>query len=97
MCASEKGRVEAVRLLVGAGADACAADVDGWTPLAFAARGGHLAVVTEILDAGALIDSRDCVSFNFEVKFVRERMLLNHDISRHKIYCFNPVNDSIAG
>ncbi|CAK1545285.1 unnamed protein product [Leptosia nina] len=60
MCASEKGRVEAVRLLLGGGADACAADVDGWTSLAFAARAGHLAVVGELLDAGAPVDSRDC-------------------------------------
>lgn len=62
MCASENGRVPAVRLLLSAGADACAADTDGWTPLAFAARGGHLPVVQELIDAGAQIDSRDCVS-----------------------------------
>lgn len=61
MCASEKGRIDAVRLLVGAGADACAADADGWTPLAFAARGGHLPVVKELLEAGAVVDARDCV------------------------------------
>ncbi|XP_038215414.1 kinase D-interacting substrate of 220 kDa B-like isoform X2 [Zerene cesonia] len=60
MCASEKGRIEAVRLLIGAGADACAADTDGWTPLAFAARAGHLSVIRELLDAGAVVDSRDC-------------------------------------
>lgn len=62
MCASESGRLSAVRSLLGAGADACAADTDGWTALAFAARGGHLSVVQELLDAGAQVDSRDCVS-----------------------------------
>ncbi|XP_052737479.1 kinase D-interacting substrate of 220 kDa B isoform X3 [Bicyclus anynana] len=60
MCASESGRVAAVRALLGASADACAADNDGWTSLAFAARGGHLPVVRELLDAGAHVDSRDC-------------------------------------
>ncbi|CAH0720937.1 unnamed protein product, partial [Brenthis ino] len=60
MCACENGRVSAARLLLGAGADACAADTDGWTPLAFAAKGGHLPVVQELVDAGARIDSRDC-------------------------------------
>ncbi|XP_039746756.1 kinase D-interacting substrate of 220 kDa B isoform X3 [Pararge aegeria] len=60
MCASESGRVAAVRLLLGASADACAADNDGWTSLAFAARGGHLTIVQELLDAGAQVDSRDC-------------------------------------
>ncbi|XP_061383302.1 kinase D-interacting substrate of 220 kDa B isoform X2 [Danaus plexippus] len=60
MVASESGRLSAVRLLLGAGADACAADGDGWTSLAFAARGGHLAVVQELIDAGVVIDSRDC-------------------------------------
>ncbi|XP_045785394.1 kinase D-interacting substrate of 220 kDa B isoform X2 [Maniola jurtina] len=60
MCASESGRLSAVRLLLGAGADACAADSDGWTSLAFAARGGHLTVAQELLDAGAQVDSRDC-------------------------------------
>lgn len=72
MCASENGRVSAVRLLLGAGADACAADTDGWTPLAFAAKGGHLPVVQELVDAGARIDSRDCVSIlvNFDIIIV---------------------------
>ncbi|XP_072943714.1 uncharacterized protein Arms isoform X2 [Epargyreus clarus] len=60
MCASENGRVAAVRLLLAAGADACASDADGWTPLAFAARGGHLPAVKELLDAGAKVDTRDC-------------------------------------
>ncbi|VVC99294.1 unnamed protein product [Leptidea sinapis] len=44
MCGAERGSVEGVRLLLGAGADPCAADADGWSPLAFAAKGGHLAV-----------------------------------------------------
>ncbi|KAM3963044.1 LOW QUALITY PROTEIN: ankyrin repeat-rich membrane spanning [Aphomia sociella] len=60
MCASENGRVAAVRMLLAAGGDACACDADGWTSLAFAARGGHLTVVKELLDAGAVVDSRDC-------------------------------------
>lgn len=67
MCAAEQGRVGAVRVLVGAGADVCAADADGWTPLAFAARGGHLPVMREMLDAGAQVDSRDCVSMTFRL------------------------------
>lgn len=62
MLASENGRVAAVRLLLASGADAGAADADGWTPLAFAARGGHLSIAKELLDAGARVDSRDCVS-----------------------------------
>lgn len=62
MLASDNGRADAVRLLLGAGADATAADADGWTPLAFAARGGHLAIAKELLDAGAKVDARDCVS-----------------------------------
>ncbi|XP_052757357.1 kinase D-interacting substrate of 220 kDa B isoform X4 [Galleria mellonella] len=60
MCASENGRVAAVRALLAAGADPCASDTDGWTSLAFAARGGHLSVVKELFDAGVLVDSRDC-------------------------------------
>lgn len=62
MCACESGRTAAVRLLLGAHADANAADADGWTPLAFAARFGHLDIVKELLDAGARVDPRDCVS-----------------------------------
>lgn len=62
MCACENGRVAAARMLLAAGADASAADSDGWTPLAFAARGGHLTIAKELLDAGARVDSRDCVS-----------------------------------
>jgi ankyrin repeat protein len=62
MCACEGGRVMAVRALLAAGADACSGDADGWSPLAFAARGGHLPVVKELLDAGAKVDPRDCVS-----------------------------------
>lgn len=62
MCAAEHGRTAAVRVLLASGADACAVDNDGWTPLAFAARGGHAAVVRELVDAGARVDARDCVS-----------------------------------
>lgn len=62
MVASECGRTAAVRMLVGAGADPNATDSDGWTPLAFASRGGHITVVKELLDAGAKVDPRDCVS-----------------------------------
>lgn len=61
MCACESGRTAAVRLLLGAHADPNAADADGWTPLAFAARFGHLDIVKELLDAGARVDPRDCV------------------------------------
>ncbi|XP_022819327.1 kinase D-interacting substrate of 220 kDa isoform X2 [Spodoptera litura] len=60
MCASENGRIAAVRILLGAGADVTAADADSWTALAFAARGGNLATAKELLDAGAIVDSRDC-------------------------------------
>lgn len=64
MGACENGRTAAARLLLGAGADANAADADGWTPLAFAARFGHLDIVKELLDAVACVDPRDCVSYN---------------------------------
>lgn len=62
MVASEAGRVTAVRILLAGGADPAAADNDGWSPLAFAARAGAAAVVKELLDAGAPVDPRDCVS-----------------------------------
>ncbi|GBP85350.1 Kinase D-interacting substrate of 220 kDa B [Eumeta japonica] len=60
MVASERGRAEAVRLLVAAGADPNATDADGWGPVALAARAGHAPVVRELLDAGAKVDPRDC-------------------------------------
>lgn len=62
MSAAEAGKTAAARVLLAAGADANLADADGWTPLAFAARGGHLPLAKELLDAGAQVDSRDCVS-----------------------------------
>lgn len=62
MCACESGQSAAARALLAAGADAGACDADGWTPLAFAARGGHLPIVKDLLDAGARVDLRDCVS-----------------------------------
>ena len=54
--AAELGHLEAVRLLVDAGADPGRADSDGATPLTNAAMNGYLEAAQLLLDAGADLD-----------------------------------------
>jgi len=51
--AATNGRVEVVGMLLAAGADIAAADMDGWTPLHGAAAFSHGKVVQILLAAGA--------------------------------------------
>ena len=51
--AAAGGHLEAVELLLGAGAELEAADVDGDTPLLWAAHAGHVEVAAMLHDAGA--------------------------------------------
>ena len=51
--AARSGDVRRVRSLLGKGLDVDVADEDGVTPLIFAAMSGHVAVVSELLKAGA--------------------------------------------
>jgi ankyrin repeat protein len=53
------GDAEAIAQLVGAGADPCAADHSGYTPLHFAAQYQRAPVVAMLIGAGAEIDARD--------------------------------------
>lgn len=89
MCAAENGRSAAVRLLLDAGADAGALDADAWTPLAFAARGGHLSIARELLDAGACVDSRDCVSLNALCFYYPLKLSVNFSSIIKKISRYN--------
>ena len=47
---AEKGDVEAVKMLLGSGADVAAKDEGGWTALHFAAEGGHTDAVALLLE-----------------------------------------------
>jgi ankyrin repeat protein len=52
-CAAESGSVEALRLLLDAGADPCSPDAQGQTPLHFAAEEGRVECARVLLHAGA--------------------------------------------
>lgn len=56
--AAEEGRLDAVRYLLGKGANPSADGGRGWTPLHLAARSGHLEVVKELVKGGAKVDAR---------------------------------------
>lgn len=51
------GKLQAVQYLISKGAPVNARDEDTWTPLMKATKGNHLAVIRELLDAGADIDA----------------------------------------
>ncbi len=51
------GKLQAVQYLIKKGASINGRDEDGWTPLMKATKGKHLAVVKELLDAGADMDA----------------------------------------
>lgn len=53
------GHPEIVSMLIAAGADACARDEYGCTPLHWAAARGRSAVVSQLLDLGARVDAVD--------------------------------------
>jgi ankyrin repeat protein len=55
--AARRGRLEAARLLLDAGADLDHADSDGCTALMAAAGGGHLEVLRLLLGRGAVVDA----------------------------------------
>ena len=57
--AAAEGHAEVVQLLLGANADANAADGYGATALAWAARGGHLEAVGALLSGGASVNAVD--------------------------------------
>ena len=55
--AARRGELEAVRELIGSGADVGARRGDGMTALHFAAERGHAAVARALIDAGAAVDA----------------------------------------
>ncbi|XP_042208611.1 transient receptor potential channel pyrexia-like isoform X2 [Homarus americanus] len=59
ICASERGFLEAVVELLGAGANVSIADAAGATPLHMAAGGGHLSTARLLLAHGAHVDPLD--------------------------------------
>jgi ankyrin repeat protein len=60
MSASSAGHVAVVSMLLGAGADARAANTGGRTCAHYAASKGHAAVLSLLLDGGASVDTADC-------------------------------------
>ena len=56
---SRLGHANLVSTLLEAGADADAADSEGWTPLRASAWGGHVSVVEVLLSRGAQVDASD--------------------------------------
>jgi hypothetical protein len=57
LAATERGDVEAMRLLLAAGAPVNTRNAQGWTPLHVAAAGGDLAVVSLLLTHGAEVNA----------------------------------------
>ena len=51
------GQPDAVRVLLEAGANVEAADIDGWRPLHAASKRGDVAAATLLLDAGADVNA----------------------------------------
>ena len=59
--AAIKGHKEVVELLIAAGADVNAKDIDEWTPLHRAADAGHKEVAELLIAKGALVNAKDRV------------------------------------
>jgi ankyrin repeat protein len=53
------GNIEAVKQYLDTGTDVNAKEKDGWTPLHFAAEGGHKEVAELLIAAGADVNARD--------------------------------------
>ncbi|CAM9262874.1 unnamed protein product, partial [Choristocarpus tenellus] len=59
--AAFEGSVDTVLLLLAAGANSCAQDLDGWTPLHYAARSERQAeaLIRTLLAGGAVMEEPD--------------------------------------
>lgn len=70
MVAATRGLISFVKELVSRNADVHAQDLDSWTALLCAAKGGHLEVIQYILDHGAELEHRDMVNRFGNTEFV---------------------------
>jgi len=57
--ALRKNAADLIEILVKAGADLEAPDVQGWTPLMTAVNGGELSILQAVIKAGAKVDRKD--------------------------------------
>jgi ankyrin repeat protein len=60
--AAQKGHVEIVTALIGAGADVNVVDSSGIAPIQWATENGHVNAVSALIDAGARLDLRETTS-----------------------------------
>ncbi len=65
---AEIGSIECVRKLLEAGADPNRVEIDGWSPLHWARRNGHLHVAKLLLEHGARVLRQDCIDERVDSK-----------------------------
>lgn len=73
MVASGRGTVSFVKELIAFGADVQAVDLDNWSPLLYAAKGGYLEVIEILVEHGADIEHKDMVSLGNEKNYRGEK------------------------